>query len=271
MTSPCELHIYSDDALKSRNTAKKILEMAKKLEAKYNFYDPNSYLSALNQRKTVQLDPQTKDVLNRAKQFYTQTNGIFDITMGTLAATRKAKTIDALEEETQKLMPYVGVEHFQIKKDKIVFDNPYTLIDLGGMIKEYAVDQALKILKKEKIKSALVNFGGDIYALGRKPDGKPFRIGIKNPINPSEYITGVELENKALTTSASYERNYTIEEKSFSHILHKEALQEEVISATVISDSVLTSGIFSTALMINPQLKMALPKILITSSLEIIN
>ena len=124
MTSPCEVHIYENDDQKARSTAQAILKMAKELELKYNFHNPNSYLSALNQRKINLLDTQTKDLLSRAKLFYAKTEGIFDITMGTLTHSRKLSTIQDIEEESQKLKPFVGVEHFKIKKDKLFFDNP---------------------------------------------------------------------------------------------------------------------------------------------------
>ena len=163
----------------------------------------------------------------------------------------------------------MGVEHFKIKKNKLHFDNPYTLIDLGGFVKEFAVDQAVKILKKQKIASALINFGGDIYALGLKPNGKKFSIGIKNPLNSSEYLTHATISNQALTTSASYERNHQVEDKNYSHIISKDALQHQVLSATVISSSVVESGVFSTALMIEPRLQTSLEKILILDSLEV--
>ena len=263
MTSPCELHIYCNDEVKSRHIAKKILVMAKELEHKYNFYNPNSYLSALNQRKTNTLDVQTKNLLTRAKLFYNKTNGIFDITMGTLTKSRKLTTVEQVEKEMKRLTPFVGVEHFKIKKNKLLFDNPYTIIDLGGFVKEFAVDQAVKILKKEKIASALVNFGGDIYALGLKPNGQSFSIGIKNPLNPKEYLTHANISNQALTTSASYERNHNIEDKNYSHIISTHELQTKVLSATVISSSVVESGVFSTALMIEPMLDCPFETILI--------
>ena len=269
MTSPCELHLYCNDEVKSRNVAKKILAMAKELEFKYNFYNPNSYLSALNQRKTDVLDVQTKDLLTRVKLFYSKTNGVFDVTMGTLSQSRKLETIEKIEEEVSRLTPFLGTEYFKIKKNRLSFDNPYTLIDLGGFVKEFAVDQAVKILKKEKISSALVNFGGDIYALGSKPNGKSFSIGIKNPLNPTEYLTHATISNQALTTSASYERNRQVEDKNYSHIISKNELQHQVLSATVISSSVVESGVFSTALMIEPMLQTSLEKILILDSLEI--
>ncbi len=269
MTTPCELHIYSNDEVKSRSIAKKILVMAKELESKYNFYNPNSYLSALNQRKIENIDTQTKDLLTRAKLFYNRTNKIFDITMGTLSSSRKLETVEEIEKNLQRLKPFVGVEHFKIKKNRLIFDNPYTQIDLGGFVKEFAVDQAVKILKREKITSALVNFGGDIYALGTKPNGKAFSIGIKNPLNTNKYLTHKEITNQALTTSASYERGHIVEKKEYSHIISTNELQKSVISVTVISSSAVEAGVFSTALMVEPSLKTSLEKILILESLEI--
>jgi len=269
MTSPCEVHIYAKEKSQADHIAKKILRMAKELEKKYNFYDSNSYLSALNQRKTDTLDAQTKDLLSRAKLFYNKTNGIFDITMGTLTQSRKLPTLAEIEEEMQRLEPFVGVEHFKIKRNRVVFDNPHTLIDLGGFVKEYAVDLAVKILKKEKIASALINFGGDIYALGSKPNGEPFTIGIKNPKNPQTYIESFKLTNQALTTSASYERNHKVEGKSYSHIITQTAMQEQIISATVTAPSVVESGVFSTALMIDPTLNCPHKKLLVNQNLEL--
>ena len=269
MTSPCEVQLYCNDTQKAKEIAQKILNSAKELEIKYNFYNPNSYLSALNQRKTNLLDTQTKELLSRAKLFYTQTNHIFDITMGTLSAARKLKSTEQIKEASQILEPYIGLEHFKIKKDKLTFDNQYTCIDLGGFVKEYAVDIAVKIVKKYKIQSALINFGGDIYALGLKPNGNAFSIGIKNPLNPTEYLTEYSITNQALTTSASYERSHHIDGKSYSHIITKESLQSNIISATVIAPTTLEAGVFSTSLMINPSLGTKYKKILISNALEI--
>lgn len=265
MTTLCEVHIYDKSESHAREVAKNILTMAKGLEKKYNFYDKESYLFALNKRNTKILDPQTKELLLRAKQFYEKTQGVFDVTMGTLSVLQSVNSLDQREEKRAILTPFVGSEHFKIKHNKLFFDNPHTSIDLGGFVKEFAVDLAIKILKKAKITSALVNFGGDIYALGEKPSNSPFLVGIKNPLNHSTYISNVELRDEALTTSASYERSVKIETEIYSHIFSKEnQLQQEIISATVMASSVVESGVFSTALMVNPHLKCNLKKILIT-------
>ncbi len=269
MTAPCEVHLYCTSQDKARKVAAAILESSKKLEAKYNFFDKNSYLSALNQRKITTIDYQTKEILKQAKYFYEQTKGIFDITMGTLKQCITLNSIKEIEESKEKLSTFVGCEHFNIKRDKLSFTNPYTYIDLGGFIKEYTVDNAVKIVKKAKITAALINFGGDIYALGIKPNGDRFKIGIKNPLNPKLHIKDIFLSNQALTTSASYERNKMIEGKIYSHIMHTKVLQTNVISASVISTTVLQSGVYSTALMIDSILEVPFQKILIDGNLKI--
>jgi len=269
MSTPCELLIYAPSKEAARTVAKEILLQTKELEKKYNYFDPASLVSHINARKTQELDAQSKDILSRAKIFYEETKGIFDITLATIKPLYKLDSLELFEKEKERLLSYVGCEHFTIKKNKIFFDNPYTMIDLGGMVKEYAVDKAVMLLKKRKIQSALVNFGGDIYALGCKPDGRAFKIGIKNPKEPKEHLLYVDLQNAALTTSASYERNTTIEGKSFSHILSKGEVKNGILSSSVLSNSALISGVFSTALNIDSTLKSKYKTIKIDQNLEI--
>ncbi len=256
MSTDCELILFSKLKEQADKAAKLVLEEAKRLEKKYNYFDKNSYLSALNKRETNLLDSETKNLLERAKKYYTRTGGIFDITVATFKPLYSQNLSEAeLLKKREALLPYVGCEHFTLKRGKLHFNNDLIMIDLGGFVKEYAVDRAVKILQKEKIKAALVNFGGDIYALGKKPNGQKFHVGIKNPHHPSEHIKSVQIEDEALTTSASYERNYHIGDKTFSHILSKSADEADVLSVTVISSNCVESGVFSTALMINPHLK----------------
>ena len=255
MTTPCEVILYSDQKIKADNAAQDILKEVKRLEKKYNYYDDTSFLSQINLRATNVLDNETKTLLSRAKKYYTMTSGIFDITIATIKDLYKSHTnIDILEKEKEKLLPYVGSEHFEIKRNKILFDNPFTKLDLGGFVKEYAVDQSIKIVKKHKIRSAMINYGGDLYALGKKPDGQKFCVGIKDPQDNTKHSQYVDLEDQALTTSASYERNYQIEDDLFSHIMSKSLPSSSVKSVTVISHNCVESGVFSTALMIDPSL-----------------
>ncbi len=256
MTTPCEVVLFCDVKKRADETAQAILKEAKRLEKKYNYFAPDSYLSELNRREYDLLDPETRDLLQRAVKYYRLTNGVFDITVATIKDLYRGEmSLETLHEAKKRLLPFTGCEHLQIKKNRLLFNNPYTKIDLGGFVKEYAVDQAVKIVKKAKIKAALINFGGDIYALGKKPDGRKFRVGIKDPKNPETFVQFEEIEDEALTTSASYERNVTIEGAFFSHIIAKDADTQKPDSVTVISKNCVESGVFSTALMVDPTLQ----------------
>lgn len=256
MSTPCELILYSTNKLESDNAAKAVLSETKRLEKKYNYYDETSFLCGINSRKISELDQESKSLFLRASQYYKLTGGIFDITVATIKDLYKnSKDISELEKNKETLIPYVGCEHFRVRRNKISFDNEFTKIDFGGFVKEYAVDRAVMVLKKHKIVSALVNYGGDIYALGKKPDGSSFRVGIKNPKNPKEYAQEVELCDEALTTSASYERNYEIGSKTYSHIISKSETVSKPESVSVISDNCVESGVYSTSLMIDKTLQ----------------
>ena len=270
-TAPCEIQLYCDNKTLADGCSQDILKEVKRLELKYNYFDSNSYLSKLNKRETNIIDNETKTLLSYAKQFYKKTDNLFDITIATLKDSYNLNTLKELEDNKKDLVQYVGSEHFEVKKNKLYFDNDFTKIDFGGVVKEYSADKAVSIIKKYKIKSALVNFGGDIFALGKKPNGSKYSIGITNPKQTSEKLFSVEIENQALTTSASYERYITIEDKQYSHIISKDKKTTDILSATVISSSCLQSGVFSTALMIDKNIKTLNKIYLIDTNLEIIS
>ncbi len=269
MTTPCELRFYNAPKAKCDTCANDILKEAKRLEIKYNYFNPSSYLHTLNMRQTSTLDSESKMLLQKAKTYYKRTHGIFDITIATIKDSYNLKSIHSLKEEITSLSSYIGSDHFEIKRNKLSFDNSFTKIDLGGMVKEYAVDRALRITQKHKISSALINFGGDIYALGSKPNGQAFQIGIKNPYNPKEELFTLALSNMALTTSASYERKKIIEDQSFSHIISTKESNNMPLSATVVAPTTLESGIFSTSLMIDKDLDTQYKKYLVLEDLSI--
>lgn len=269
MSTPCEIQLYTNSKNIADSCASDILYEVKRLEKKYNYYDNNSYLSLLNKRDENNLDLETKTLLQRAKQYYKKTNKVFDITNATIKNLSLCKTIKQYENEKSILSKYIGCEHFNIKKNKLYFTNEFTKIDLGGFVKEYSVDRAINIVKKYKINSALINFGGDIYALGLKPNKDKFEIAIKNPLNQNQNLFTIQIEDEALTTSASYERYYIIQNKKFSHIMN--AKDKNILSSTVIASTCLEAGVYSTSFMCDINIKTINKKYLINNNLEVIN
>lgn len=270
MTTPCEIILFTSDAQGAERCAKAILKESKRLEMKYSFYREQSLLYRLNHRTADRLDPETSKLIKRAKYYCQKTDGIFDITIGTFKALYLNENDPKhLAEKKALLLPYTGCNRFTIKKNRIIFDNPYTKIDLGGFAKEYAVDRAALIAKRFGMSAALINFGGDIYALGRKENGTRFRIGIKNPENSSQHLHYIELENQAIATSASNERQYVIGTETYSHILSKSEIDNAPLSASVISESCVESGVFATAIMIDPSIQTDNDVIIIPASTSI--
>ncbi len=250
MHSPCELILYAPFH-KAKQAAKEVLVATKQLERTYNFYNPNSLISAINQRKESKLTPELASILEQAYLYYQRTDGIFDITVGTLKRCLNASSYAEYQACIEKMQEFLGWQHITLTKNRIHFDNPYTMIDLGGFVKEYAVDKAKRILKRHKI-NGIINFGGDIAAVGSKPDGSAFRIGIKDPYKPNQFATFVEISDAALATSGTYERSYKVGNQRVEHIF-KGNLQAKSIS--VIAPTCLQSGIYATSLMINPCLQ----------------
>jgi thiamine biosynthesis lipoprotein len=249
MSTECELQLFCPKT-KADDCAKAILKEAKRIEKKYNYYDLNSVLSKINQREITQLDLETKTLLQQAQRYYFDTQKIFDITIATIKNCYMEKSRKGMEDCIKRLQKYIGCENFVIKKNKIHFNNVFTKIDLGGFAKEYAVDRALLEVKKRKISSAIINFGGDIYIHGTKQNREKFKIGIKDPKNPNNFIKFLELSNCAVTTSAHYERSTIIEERSYSHIISTTIFSKN-LSTTVIAPSTIEAGVYSTALSIN--------------------
>lgn len=255
MSTACELIVFAQEKKDADHIAELIVHETKRLEKKYNYYDPASFLSQLNNRQIDLLDRESANLLERAKRYYTLTDGVFDISIATFKALyTTCDSAEKLFHEKKRLMPYVGCEHFKIKKERLIFDNPHTMLDLGGFVKEYAVDRAAALVKKAKLFAALINFGGDIYAHGIKPDGNAFRIGIKDPTDPSRHATDIALHNQAIATSASYERHYTIGTVTLSHIFSKEDAKNLHNSVSIISNNCVECGVFATALMANPRI-----------------
>lgn len=257
MNTPCELQLFVKDEHQARALYNEVRQQTLALEKKYSFFDANSFLNTrINQRQKakVKLDFESLEVLTQVKELSKASNYNFDITLGTLKACYKEhKNLEGLRKGLEQLIDKTGFHTWELKGKYLHFQHPQTRLDLGGVIKEYAVDKAAKFLQKQKLQSALINFGGDIYALGHKPDGSAFNIGIKNPKDKENYLFNIAIANQALTTSAHYERNHFIEGEMFSHIISLHKHQSDILSATVVSESALMSGIFSTSFMIDAQ------------------
>ena len=125
-------------------------------------------------------------------------------------------------------------------------------VDLGGIAKGYATDQAIEIYKKHHIKSAMINLGGNVAVLGKKTDNTPWVIGIQNPdMERGEMVCAVSCEDIFIVTSGNYVRNFEAAGEVYGHILSTttgKPIKNLFLSVTVICKSGIKADALSTAI-----------------------
>ncbi|PMM11218.1 thiamine biosynthesis protein ApbE [Vibrio splendidus] len=282
MTVPCEVQILSIDLANfpetsAKDIAKEIEQNTRRLEDKYNFYCDDSWLTqCINQRAScdIELDPESAEVFQHLDRLSQLTFDTFDTTVGSIKYLLKQKPKMLHSHAFQALSSALGKQAWELKgtmvqkgavdlqgtlglqKTRLHVPDSRTRFDFGGVIKEYAVDQAVAIGKQLGATSMLVNFGGDIYALGTKPDGSAFNIAVLDPRDNKTPFFAVPLTDAALTTSAHSERQMQFGDKSTSHILSKQDVEQKILSVTAISSSTLEAGVLSTSLTLNPNISV---------------
>ncbi len=127
-------------------------------------------------------------------------------------------------------------------------------LDLGGIAKGYAADQLVAIAQESGLERALIDLGGNIYAYGTKADGSSWRVGVKDPANPTgSPALALSVWNRSVVTSGMYERFFEQEGIRYHHILNPATgypIQNDIQSVTIVSTSSLLADALSTSVFI---------------------
>lgn len=263
MTTQCTLRFDGAPQALCEAVAARVQAQVAELVQRYNFHAPGSWLNtAVNQRRSdrVQLDAQGARVLQTVHEHAVRTQGAFDITVGTYAARLKlARTAEDVSKVRQQLRRFTGHGRWWVDGEVLCFDNPTTRLDLGGVIKEHAVDESARIAREAGIPAGIVNYGGDLFTWGLRPDGQRFVAAIPDPRQPERMLFGLDLQDQALTTSGHYARQRALKHGVLSHVQGSEAGASRWLSVSVVSPSALLSGIYSTALLVRDDLSLPSP------------
>lgn len=140
------------------------------------------------------------------------------------------------------------------KSSTIMLKRKGQSLDLGGIAKGYAADAVSYILRKNHIKDAIIDLGGNIYTLGKKPGNSPWSIGIQDPMNSTGiYLGAIQVSDKSVVTSGNYERFFTVEGKKYHHIIDPRTgypAESSVVSTTIVSDHSIDGDGLSTPTLI---------------------
>lgn len=206
-------------------------EVLKKLEDKINELDDmlstgkeTSEVSRLNRGGEAVLSPTVANLVKRSLGIYKKTDGLFDITIYPLMELWGFPTKNyrvPSEKEIEEKLKLVGSDKIDFNEEtrKISFKNKGMEIDFGGIGKGYITDELVKILTDEKVESAIINLGGNVFGFRKKPDGSLWNIAIRDPNEPDKYMAAIRLEDSAVITSGGYERYFEENGIIYHHIL----------------------------------------------------
>ena len=234
--SAAEAELYRLDALMSRSNKR-------------------SDIYPLNVSGTGTVSDETASVIRTALDVCRKTNGAFDITVTPVMDAwgffgQEYRVPSA--EEIDTLLPRVDYNNVTVDGSIVTLSNNSTL-DLGGIAKGYASGRAAQILKDNGINSALISFGSAIEAVGSKPDGGAWTIGITNPQNPEEYILTLDITDTCVATSGSYEQVFEDNGKRYHHIIDPSTgypADNGLASVSVIGGDPTRADALSTALFV---------------------
>ena len=228
-------------------------------------YRPDSKISKINSGdSTVVVDDFFTETFQLSNQIYKETNGLFDPTIGVLVNAYgfgpNKKHQDLAPKQIDSLLQFVGFDKIALKSNKTISKKyKETFIDFNAIAQGYSVDVVVNYLKSKGIENAIVEIGGELFALGKNTiDNKNWVVGIDDPLQKPEertLIAKVNLENLGMATSGNY-RKVMIDKKTgkkFVHIINPKtglAQKNNVLSATVLSKSSGLSDGYATAFML---------------------
>ncbi len=203
--------------------------------------------------ETVTVSPETAEILRTAIQVSELSGGAFDITIAPVSTLwdftsgkQEIPAAETIEEAVKK----VDCRQIRLEGNEVTLPAGM-MIDLGGIAKGYIADAVKAWLEAEGIESAILAFGGNIVAIGIKPDGSPWKVGIQDIDGETGKAMMVSLNYGGSTvTSGIYERGFTVDGVTYHHILSTETgwpVQNELASVTIFSDSSLWGDALSTA------------------------
>jgi FAD:protein FMN transferase len=237
-------------------------EETARLERLLSRFLPDSDVGRLNAaagREPVGISEETADVLSLALELSERSRGAFDATVAPLVdlwRVLERGSSPPSRAEIRKFLPLV--DHRGLLLDAVQktagLRRKGQAVDLGGIGKGYAADRIADVFKRCGVTSAFTNFGGNVAALGAKPDGSTWRVGIRHPRKSGELIGAVFVTDASVVTSGDDQRFFVASDgRRYHHILDPRTgypSESGLASATVVAESSVLADGLSTALFV---------------------
>ena len=221
------------------------------LDRQLDRHNEESTVSALNRDGTVN-DAALAALVETALTIGKAADGAFDPTVAPLMDawnfTGDAPRVPP-DEELSELLTHVGLENVSVEGGIVTLKNS-AQIDLGGIAKGYAGGVVRDILAEHGVTSAVIDLGGDVGLLGTKPDGSEWRVAVKDPADPAQFLGVLSAADTFVVTSGVYERGFEKNGVRYHHILDPHTgspAERGLVSVTVVCTDGAWADALSTA------------------------
>lgn len=243
----------------NRETTESALHLAEteidRLDNLLSSQKKSSEIYQLNVSKDSYVSDDTRNLVEKAMQFCAKTDGKFDITVAPIMNLwgfySKNFYVPTPQEIADKLS-YVDYNDVKINGNHIILENN-AQIDLGGIAKGFTSDRVMQILRANQIEAAIVSLGGNVQTLGKKTDGTLWKVAIQNPSDTSDYIAVVDVADKAVITSGTYQRYFEQDGVKYHHIIDPGTgypSDSGLASVTIVSTDGTVADALSTSLFV---------------------
>lgn len=247
MDTVMDLTIYGEEELLTKAEM-----LVREMESRLSVTATESELSEWNRGEREDLSPETASLIARALAVCARTNGALDITVYPLVRAWGFTTGNyRVPTEAERLDLLSSVDYQSVSVDGTTVRKNIAGIemDLGAVAKGELGDRLAQMLREAGVQSALLNLGGNVVAIGSKPNGDPWRVAITDP-NDNGYLGYLQVSDASVVTSGGYERNFTANGITYHHILNPATglpADSGLLSVTIVGTDGLLCDAMSTA------------------------
>ena len=263
--------LYTDDPAAASRASRLAFDRIKALDRTLTDYDPDSELMKLSEKAgggPVAVGPDLFEVLARSKALYERSGGAFDVTIAPVVrlwrrARREKKKPDP--ELLARALALVGSDAIRLDPagQTVQLTRPGMKLDVGGIAKGFASEEAIKVLKREGVASALVAGSGDIVCSGPPPGRTGWTIAVA-PLKPEgEGASGptILLKDAAVSTSGDAEQFVELDGVRYSHVVDPKTglgLTERRSVTVIAPEGITADGLDTAACVLGPEKGLAL-------------
>jgi thiamine biosynthesis lipoprotein len=225
-----------------------------RIEDVMSLYRPESQLCRLNRDRVLEAPhPHLVSLLNFAAELSAGSEGAFDVSVQPLwnlyrTAAQKGQLPD--ESAVREARACVDWRRVHVTPDRISLSGEGTCITLNGVAQGFAADAAMAALKRAGVSHALLD-AGEMSALGGKPDGASWRVGIQHPRRPDAFVSLAQLQDRCLATSGDYETHFS-EDFRHNHLFdpHTGHSPMELAGVSIAAPTATAADALSTAVFV---------------------